>query len=205
MIGGTYILTDTIDAAFKEIFVDSYKGTDVVVTGKAADISFQGDTPDVPPVPAGLLRQIREVDGVEAASGSIVEESAAKIIGKNGKVVETEGAPALGFGIDPSQDRFNPLNLIDGRWPSDSDEVVIDAGTAKDQDFGVGDTVRIASLEALRQFRVVGVARYGDVESLGSATFTVFTIPSAQQLFDRKNQFDAISIAGEPSVTPEEL
>ena len=46
MISGTYVLTDTIDKAFSSIFEDSYAGTDVVVSGKAADISVFGDTPD---------------------------------------------------------------------------------------------------------------------------------------------------------------
>ena len=205
MISGTYILTDTIDKAFKEIFVESYQGTDVVVSGKAADVSFQGDTPDVPAVDAGLLPRIRELDGVEAAAGSIIEESAAKILADDGKVVETEGAPSFGFGIDPAEDRFNPLNLNEGRWMNAPDEVVIDAGTASDQDFAIGDTIRIASLQAVRPFRLVGIARYGEVESIGSATFSVFTIPTAQELFDRRGKLDAISAAAEPGVEPEEL
>jgi ABC-type antimicrobial peptide transport system permease subunit len=205
MVSGTYVLTDTIDKAFEEIFVDSYRGTDAVVTGQEADISFQGDTAEVPSVPANLLERIREVDGVEAATGSIVEESAAKILDPEGKVVETEGAPSFGFGLDPSQDRFNPLNLLDGTWPNSPDEVVIDSGTANDQEYGVGDTVRIASLKAVRPFQIVGIARYGEVESLGSATFSVFTIPTAQELFDRENSFDTIQAGAEPGVTPEQL
>jgi putative ABC transport system permease protein len=205
MISGTYILTDTIDKAFKEIFVESYAGTDIVVTGKPPDISFQGDTPDVPPVDAALLPRIREVDGVEAATGSIVEESAAKILDAEGKVVETEGAPAFGFGIDPAQDRFNPLNLNEGRWMNAPNEVVIDAGTAEDQNFSIGDTIRVASLEAVRAFRLVGIARYGEVQSIGSATFTVFTIPTAQELFDRRGRFDAISAAAATGVEPDQL
>ena len=39
MISGTYILTDTIDSAFKTLFTESYAGTDAVVTGKGLDIS----------------------------------------------------------------------------------------------------------------------------------------------------------------------
>ena len=45
MMSGTYVLTDTIDKAFSTIFDESYAGTDVVVSGKGADISFQGSTP----------------------------------------------------------------------------------------------------------------------------------------------------------------
>ena len=36
MMSGAYVLTDTIDKAFDTIFVESYAGTDAVVTGKSA-------------------------------------------------------------------------------------------------------------------------------------------------------------------------
>ena len=36
MISGTYVLTDTIKAAFRTVFKDVYKRTDVVVTARSA-------------------------------------------------------------------------------------------------------------------------------------------------------------------------
>ena len=36
MISGTYVLTDSIDSAFDQIFTDVRQGSDVVVTGKSA-------------------------------------------------------------------------------------------------------------------------------------------------------------------------
>jgi hypothetical protein len=42
MISGAYVLTDTIDKAFDAIFVDSYAGTDAVVSGREVGISFEG-------------------------------------------------------------------------------------------------------------------------------------------------------------------
>ena len=43
MMSGAYVLTDTIDKAFNAIFVESYAGTDAVVSGKDAGISFEGE------------------------------------------------------------------------------------------------------------------------------------------------------------------
>ncbi len=43
MVSGTYVLTDTIDKAFDNIFSETYANTDAVVSGKTADISFEGD------------------------------------------------------------------------------------------------------------------------------------------------------------------
>jgi putative ABC transport system permease protein len=205
MVSGTFVLTDTIDKAFDAIFEDSYANTDAAISGKAPDISFEGTTAAAPSVPAGLLEDVRGLDGVEAATGSVVDETATKILQPNGKAINTQGAPSFGFGIDPEQSQFNPLRLVEGAWPRAPDEAVIDAGTADKQGYGVGDTVKIATLQPVRDFRVSGIAQYGDVSSLGTTTFAVFTIPTAQELLDREGQFDAISVAAVSGVTPEQL
>ena len=207
MVSGTYVLTDTIDKAFNQIFSESYAGTDAVVTGKEPDISFQGSTTETPPVPASTLDEVRKIDGVEVAAGSVMEETSAKILDRDGDAISGNGAPTFGFGLDtsPAAARFNPLNLLEGRWPAGADEVVIDAGTADDQDYGVGDSVKVASLGPVQSFEIVGLAKYGDLESLGSATFAVFDIPTAQKLFRKPNAYDAIQAAAVDGVTPDQL
>jgi putative ABC transport system permease protein len=204
MTSGTLVLTNAIDGAFKNIFTEQYQGTDAVISGKTA-ISFEGEQSEKPSVPATLLPEVRQQADVAAATGLVVEASAAKILGRDDKVVDTGGAPAFGFGVDFSQTRFNPLKLKSGRWPSGPDDVAIDAGTADSENFKVGDTVKVASLGPVESFKLTGIATYGDQESLGSATFTVFTIPTAQRLFERKGQYDAIWVAAKPGISPEKL
>ena len=207
MISGTYVLTDTIDRAFSSIFADSYAGTDVVVSGKAADISVDFEAPPVPPIEATLLDEIRGVDSVALAMGGIYDETNTKIIGDDGKALDTNGAPSFGFGLDtaPELSRFNPLNLLEGRWPSGDGEVVVDAGTADREDFVVGESIELSTLQPKQDFEVVGIAQYGDVKSLGTATFAIFDVSTAQALFDREGKFDAISVAGTEGTTPEQL
>ena len=205
MVSGTFVLTDAIDKAFDAIFTDTYANTDAAISGKAPDISFEGSTAAPPSVPASLLERVRELDSVEAATGSVADETATKILKPDGKAINTQGAPSFGFGIDPTQSQFNPLRLVEGKWPTEPDEVVIDRRTADDQGYGVGDTVRIATLKPVRPFRVSGIAQYGSVSSLGTVTFAVFTIPTAQELLDRKDQFDAISASAKSGVTPQQL
>jgi putative ABC transport system permease protein len=205
MVSGTYVLTDTIDKAFDNIFSETYANTDAVVSGKAADISFQGESAETPPVDATLLEKIRALPDVEAATGIVVDDTNTKIIKKDGKAVNTNGAPSFGFGIDPAQSQFNPLHLVEGTWPQGSNEVVIDAATADEQGYKVGDTVPIATLKPVQDFKLVGLAQYGDVSSIGSATFTVFTIPTAQSLLDRIGKFDTISIAAKEGVSQQAI
>ena len=203
MVSGTLVLTDAIDKAFKNIFTEQYVGTDAIISGKSA-VSSQ-DSIEKPSVPASLLEQVRKHRDVAAATGLVADTTAAKILDKKGKVVSTGGAPAFGFGVDFSQARFNPLRLKSGAWPTKGGEVAIDAATAKNEHFNVGDTVKVASLGPVESFRLTGIATYGKQESLGSATFAVFTLPTAQRLFDRKGKFDAIWIAAKPGVSPKRL
>ena len=207
MISGTYILTDTVDSAFTSLLVDSYAGTDAVVTGKGLDISIDGDTPPSPPVDESLLDVVRGVDGVALATGSVLDETSTKILTAEGEAISSEGWPTLGFGLDtdPAMARFNPLNLDEGRWPASADEVVIDAGTVDKQGFAIGDKVEISTLEPKQPFELVGVAKYGEVDSLGAISFTVFTIPTAQELLGREGQYDAISVAARDGISQDEL
>jgi putative ABC transport system permease protein len=207
MMSGTYVLTDTIDKAFSTIFDESYAGTDVVVSGKGADISFQGLEAEAPPVDQALVDEVRGLSNVEAAAGGVADETNTKIIGSDGKAINTQGAPSLGFGIEtgPEVDRFNPLNLVDGTWGTGDGQVVIDAGTADREGYEVGDTIQIATIQPKQDFEVTGIAKFGDVDSLGTATFAVFDLATAQRLLDREGQVDSISVAGVEGTTPEQL
>lgn len=207
MMSGTYVLTDTIDKAFSTIFDESYAGTDVVVSGRGADIDFQGLSSTAPPVDESLVDEVAALPNVEAASGGVYDETNTKIIGSDGKAINTQGAPSLGFGINtgPEFDRFNPLNLVEGTWAEGDGEVVIDAGTADREGYAVGDTIEISTLQPKQDFEITGIARFGDVDSLGTATFAIFDLATAQTLLDREGQVDEISVAGVEGTTPEQL
>ena len=205
MMSGTFVLTDTIDAAFKGIFQESYANTDAIVVGKGADISFQGTQAETPPFSEDVLEQIRALPGVAAATGTVSDLTNTKILTKEGKAVNTEGAPSFGLGIDPTEAEFNPLRLLEGAWPTGANEVVLDVATADKLGYKIGDTVDIATIQPTEEFRITGLAQYGEVKSLGSATFAVFTVPEAQRLLDREGQFDEISVAAAEGTTPEAL
>jgi putative ABC transport system permease protein len=204
MISGTLVLTNAIDRAFDRIFIESYAGTDAVVTSAESDISFEGESATAPPFDESILDQVRGVSSVDAAVGSVFEDTAVKIIDEDGEPI-SKNAPTFGFGLDSSVPRFNPLELKEGRWASGPNEVVLDSGTAEDEGYGIGEQVPIATLAPLREFEVVGVAQYPGVESIGGATFAVFDVPTAQSLLDQEGKLDAISVGATAGVTPEQL
>ena len=204
MVAGSFILTDTIDRAFTNIFSGSYTQTDLVVRGTAlVDESFAG----TPTVSEELLPRIEALPGVEAASGGLMDMSGtgntAKLLDRDGDVIGGN-APQFGFGVDPSEQRFNPFTLADGSWAAGPGQVVIDQTTAEDNGFGVGDAVRVAAEGPVREFTIAGIARFGGVDSLGGVTFAVFDVPTARDVLG-KTGFDAIQVAAAPGTSTQEL
>jgi putative ABC transport system permease protein len=204
MVSGTFVLTDTIDRAFTNIFSSSYDQTDAVVTGRnLVDWSSTGRAT----VPASLLGDVRALPDVDAAAGTILDLSGdgndATIIDKHGKAIENNN-PTFGLGVNPEDERFNPFTLVEGHWATGSREVVLDANTAADEGFAVGDNVRIAAEGPAQSYHVTGIAKFGDVDSLGGATIALWDVPTAQAVL-QKDGYDAIAVAAKDGVPTQRL
>jgi len=203
MISGTYVLTDTINSGFDTIFTQSYVNADVVISGKAAFDSANGTTVEPPPLPESLLPKVQKLPGTAVAAGSVASNNV-KLIGRNGKVIASGGAPTLGFSVTPAGQIFNPTKLTAGRWPHGSNEVVIDKKTASNQGFGVGDRIRVQGFGPIQRMRVVGIATFPGV-SIGGATFAIFDQATAQALFHKPGLLDAIRVKSKSGVSEAEM
>jgi len=204
MVSGTYILTDTIKAAFTTVFTTVYQHTDAVITGKnAIGASGNGQQAATPSLSESLLGRVRALPGVAAASGSIAD--LAGLVGRDGKVIAAHGAPGLAFSYEPAGARFNPLTLISGTWPSGPDQVAIDNKTASSNGFHIGQSIGVVARGPELHFRIVGTMQIAGVSSLGGATMAIFTLPTAQRIFNKQHQFDQILAAAKPGTSPQEL
>jgi putative ABC transport system permease protein len=204
MVSGTYVLTDTIKAAFGTVFTTVYKNTDAIVTGKSV-IGGNANRGDViPSFPESLLARVRALPSVAEAEGSIDDQ--AQLIGRNGKVISVTGSPSLAFSVHPHGDqRFNPLTLVKGCYPVGPDEIAIDANTASRKHYTVGDTIKAIARGPVHTFRITGIVKIGGVASLGGATMAIFDFPTAQKLMNKAGRLDSISIAARSGVTPAQL
>ena len=198
MISGTYILTDTIDKAFTNVFNVSYRHTDAIISGK----QFVTNANSVPTVPASVLGRVRALPDVAAASGSYLFDNV-QLIDRHGKTIANGGAPSLGFGIDPSQPRFNPITLTSGHWAEGPGQVVIDTATAANKHYKVGGAIAAKGDGALKTYTVVGLGKISGV-SIGGATLAVFDVPTAASILN-KSGYDEISVAAKPGVSERSL
>jgi len=204
MVSGTFVLTDTMQKAFDGIFTASYEKTDAVIAGKEI---VKGSASGAATVPESVLAKVRALPEVAAAGGTIapIESNEAEIFGRDGKALGSGGAPKFGLGNDASQPQFSPLKLKSGQWPNGPKQVVLDAGTAADENFKVGDSVAVSTLGSKRRYEVTGIATFGEVDSLGGATMAIWDLPTAQTLLHKEGRFDGISIAAKEGTSPAEL
>lgn len=198
MISGTYILTDTINASFSQIFNQANSKTDVVVSGKQA-IGSQFSQP--PAFPESLLTVVRNTPGVASASGAIGDQ--AQLVGKNGKSLgAVGGAPNLLFSYSGS--RFSQLKLVQGHFPH-GNEVVLDKDTVQRNHLKLGQTVGVAGVGAVQQFKIVGIVKFGTVGSIGGASIIAMDLPTAQRITGKVGKLDQIRVVGQPGISPADL
>jgi putative ABC transport system permease protein len=202
MISGSFVLTDTLSKSFDGIYHESYKSTDAVVSSKQAVKTEDGST-ETPAFSAAVLKQVESLPGVRTAQGSIEDE--AQLVGKSGKPIGSAD-DGIAIAVDTSADQSqNPLKLVSGRWPSGDGEVAIDKSTAEKEHFEVGQTVGAFADGPVRKYEVTGIVRYGEVDSIGGATITVFDLSTAQRLFDKQGKLDLIRVSAKTGVTEAEL
>ena len=200
-VAGTFVLTDTINKTFDTLFTEISAGSDVTVRaesgfGDDANLDASRNT-----IPSSLVAAVRSVPGVAAAEGSVT--GYAQFIDEEGKAVTTTGAPTLGFNwTDPGQ---SPLRLRSGREPRQPGEVVVDAVTARDHDFALGDRVRVLFRGPTEEFTVVGIAGFGEADNLAGATLAIFEETTAQRVFGKVGRFDTIDVKADEGVSTAEL
>jgi putative ABC transport system permease protein len=202
MISGAFVLTDTLGKSFDGIYSESYKDADAVVSSKQAIKTADG-TSETPAFSADVLKKVESLPGVRAAQGSI--EDTAQLVDAKGDPI---GGADSGFAVavDTSSDQsLNPFQLVSGRWPSGDGEIAIDKGTAEKQHFAVGQTVGAFADGPVQKYKVSGIVRFGEADSVAGAAITVFDLPTAQRLFDKEGKLDLIRVGAKKGVSEQQL
>ena len=194
LISGTFVYTDTIGKAFDDIFDDAFAGIDIVVSAES-ELQFG----DGGVLPEDAVTALSDVDGVESLA-PFLQGIGVAVLDEKDEPLGGGGPPQFGTNFDEQASAdAGGFNLREGSYPIGPDQVVIDAGLASLGDFQVGDQISIVSpSRPTQEFELVGIAGFGDLDSLGGATFAMFELPTIQSLLDREGQLTGASI----QVTP---
>jgi putative ABC transport system permease protein len=199
LVSGTYLLTDTINSAFDQVFATANQRVDAVVTPTRLFGTNQNATPA--PLSSAVLARVRATPGVADAAGSVFLPG--QIYDKKDKPLVTNGPPMFIAGTTPA--RFNPFTYVQGHEPRGPREVSLDVTHADDAGFHLGDTVALSAEGPQERFRLVGITKFGDQNSLGGAAVAIVQTPVAQRLHQLPNQYTQINVAAKPGVSPQRL
>jgi putative ABC transport system permease protein len=200
-MAGTYVLTDTMTRAFDELVDTGYSSIDVLVRSSNSFTAQTSSLEERESMPASVLEDVAPVPGVARAVGDVL--GYAQIVDPaTGKVIGTFGPPT-------AASAWNDLNGFTlkpgGSPPEGPDQVVIDAATADSHDIQVGDRVQIVFEGPPGEFDVVGLAGYGEGDSLFGATWALFDLPTAQNVLGKQGELDSVSVVAEAGTHTVEL
>jgi putative ABC transport system permease protein len=196
-VAGSYVLTDTIFAAFDEIFSESLSGTSVVIT---AQNPVKQENGEAPTISASLLPTVQGTRGVRLAAGAIFTPGA--FFDAEGEKIGNKFAPK--FISSTLSDGLESLNYVDGHRPRGPREASIDKAAADNSGLELGETIELIGQGAARRFRLVGFTKLGSA-SFGGASIAQVTLPVAQRLTHKRGRFDQISVAARDGVSAETL
>lgn len=199
-VSGTFILTDTLHNTFNSMFGSIYSGVDLSVRSRAA-FTANGFA-QRNPISDHVLGQVQAVPGVKAAEGSV--GGYAQLVDPKGKAIAPVGPPTIGLSVG-TVDKLTPLKIRSGRRPQRDGEVVVDSHTAKVHGFKVGQRITVLFQGPSEQFTVVGIIKFGDVDSLAGATIAGFDLKTAQRVLHRQGQLDSVDLVAQPGTNHQTL
>ncbi len=199
-LAGTLVLTDTMGLAFEQLFGKVSAGTEAVVRTEAPYAKSEGVSTSRAPIAESVLDDVRKVDGVRAAEGSV--SGYALLTDNDGKAILTNGgAPSLGYSMSADEELRGDVDLLSGDAPTNSEEVAIDATSAEENDIALGSTIKVLLQESTQEFTVVGTVGFGGEKNLGGTTSAYFDSNTAQKVLGQPGFFDAIDVSGEDGVS----
>ncbi|MBS1895225.1 MAG: ABC transporter permease [Actinobacteria bacterium] len=192
-IAGSYVLTDTIFAAFDEIFTESLQGTSVVIT---AQNPVEQQSGEIATVPKSYLAKVQGVAGVKEAAGAIFTPGG--FFDEENQAIGTKFAPKFISSTLP--EGLEALTYVEGKKPRGPGEASLDKSAAESAGLQIGDTLKIVGAGKVVPFKLVGLTQLGQA-SFGGASIAQVTLPVAQALTHKRGRFDQISVAAESGVS----
>ena len=198
-VSGTLVLNDTTARSFDELYGGLTQGVDVAVRAEATtDGSSQR-----PSLPQSVIDTVAAVPGVENAAGSVT--GFAMVLDKAGRAIQPGGAPTLGASLHHDPGLAAGFTVREGQRPGARDEVALDARTATEAGFEVGDPVRVMFEDHTKQFRLVGILGFGGSDTVAGATMAAFDLRTAQQVLGKDGVVDQVDVAAVAGTDAEQL
>ncbi|MGY5135339.1 ABC transporter permease, partial [Streptomyces nigrescens] len=201
-VSGTLVFTSTLSDAYQASSQRGYDNVDVAILPKYSDSgSIASGT--ATRLDRKLLDKAAQVPGAASVTGTVSGFTA--IADKQGKLIG-DGFPTLGGNYFPGKDDKDArYPLRDGTAPHGAHEVALDARTADQAGYKVGDTVRISVDGPVREQKLTGVFTTDDGTVAAGGSLALFDTPTAQKLFAAPGTFSEIDVKAASGTSPAAL
>jgi len=197
-VSGTLVLTATIGHTFDNLFSTIYAHTDAIVREKASLGS--GFEQQRGRIDTRVLDTVKTAPGVAVAEGQI--QGFAQIVKADGKALGNpgRGAPTFGFAWSSDPD-LSTFHVVKGHAPQAPDQVVIDQKSADKAGYKVGSRVPVVTKHGRDVYQLVGLAKFGDANSLLGASAVLFTPVTETVVLGEPDKFDVIAVKAASGVS----
>jgi putative ABC transport system permease protein len=194
MIAGTYVQTDQIRTAMNDITRTANSGVDAQMSPRKAFTSTFGAN-DL--IDQRTIVRASQVPGAADVQGELFQTGSLVV---KGRAVEPKFAPAIV--VSAMREPFDPLRHVSGRLPGQRGEVLVNRKLAEDEQLSIGQRVGVTTRTGIKTVRLVGIADYGNVASIGGATLIVAPMADVQSWYGLEGKVSRVVASAAPGVTP---
>lgn len=190
-VAGSFVFTDTLQRTFDGIFAGQAQGVDVRVGPKGAQALG---------VPLEVVDAIAKTEGVRAVAPN---EQGAVVLLKDGKAVQTGGAPTFGRAyLPPDRAVAKPETFVAGGPPTEAGQVAINSGGARRAGLRVGDRAQIlVPSSSSGNFDVTVSGIYDTPTDTGGLVGILYPEAQARQLFTDGKSVAYVDVAAAAGVS----
>lgn len=199
---GVFVTTDGLRSTFGDLSDDIFRGVDLSVRSQS---EFGDRELNAPLVDPALQDVVRSIDGVAAAEGGVFEFNVIAI-DADGEALTSFGPPQFGVAW-PDDELLSQISVWpDGvsQPPRGPDEFAMDARTARENGFEIGERYRVSTPTGTKEFTLVGHFRFGTGEEATiGAQIVAWDVATAIDVLHDGGGFDSIDVRLEPGASVE--
>jgi putative ABC transport system permease protein len=199
LMAGTYILTDTINHSFSDIFHTADESKSVIVTPN--ETLGRNVSSETSPIDEAMLARVRATPGVALAAGTTLTPGS--LLSVHRKRLSIGKGGAYISSVVPA--RFESFEAVSGHLPQAADEVALDEATAQRSSLKLGQQVVVAGAGATRRYTIVGIVAFAGGQSFAGTSIALLTPEQAQLVAGERGLFAHLDVAAAPGVTASEL
>ncbi|WP_338897857.1 FtsX-like permease family protein [Streptomyces sp. TG1A-60] len=199
-VSGTLVFTNSISDAFQKSSAKGFDHVDVAI--EAGYRPGEGDrVAEQPKLTPELLNKVERAPGTESATGVVSGFTA--LADKDGKLIGG-GFQSQGGNYWGTNDPRYPIKN-GGRAPRGENETAIDSATAKRAGYEVGDTIRLSVDGPVLTPTITAIFTTDDGNVAAGGSLALFDTATAQRLFHRDGEYDAINVTAAAGTSQAEL